>query len=208
MEDLSPIEQIQRFRDERQHRTDSELLNELRHFSPLPDDDWRFPRTSTAWTKGETWETVYLYLALAELVAQRQLREGVKYLLDNACYGDPGETMRTLRGYCEQAFNPDWHELADVCVVTAKSQNKGARLWSIRQLGVLRDPRSLTVLVDALYDTAQLVRLEAITSLEMLLQKSPQLSDIVLSTLERIYNDEKDLLEELKDTISKLKDKG
>ncbi|MBA3531981.1 MAG: HEAT repeat domain-containing protein [Ardenticatenales bacterium] len=55
----------------------------------------------------------------------------------------------------------------------ARSPNRGARLWAIDELRVLRDPIAFQTLLDALHDPAKLVREQAVNSLVCLCQTNP-----------------------------------
>jgi len=153
MADEKPHKTIERYVAERATLTDSAILMELAELAPLRDE------TDQIWNTSEYWKNeAYRFVALADLVAKRKLRDGVRLLLERASFGDPGEMMRGLRHSCEAAFNPDWIGLAAACTPLAGSARPGTRLWAIDQLRVLDDPAAEPVFRRALSDELQAVR--------------------------------------------------
>ncbi len=162
---LRPVDQIRQLVEQRRNLSDEAILNELTQLPVLPDED------DPLWNDRATWEKhAYVYLALADIAAERRLRVAVSLLLERACYGDPGEIMRGLRHDLEHIVNPEWSALADICTENMKSPNRGARLWSVDELGVIRDPRSLPMLISMLDDLDNGVRARACRSLALLCQ--------------------------------------
>ena len=161
----SPAEHINALYEERSAWSDEEILAELRALPVLPDEH------DPAWNDERTWrEHADLFVALADVAATRRLRAAAPLLLERACYGDPGEMMRGLRNNLEGIFEPDWDALTDVCMQAAKYPQRGARLWAVDELAVLREPRSLQTLIEALDDEAEQVRIEACRALMMVCQ--------------------------------------
>jgi hypothetical protein len=111
-----------------------------------------------------------LYVAHADLARARRLIGAIPLLYERASYGDPGEMMRGLRHQMEAIVDPTWPVLTRLSMRAAKYPQRGARLWAIRQLGVLRDTAAFGTLVAALTDEAELVRAEARLALEMCCQ--------------------------------------
>jgi hypothetical protein len=148
---------------------DDSLLRSLADLEPLPDEsdpDW-LGADSNAWRRtGE-------FLAHADEVAKRRLIAGVGLVLEKACFGDPGETMRGLRHSLEQAVDGDWVELASICTSALASHRPGTRLWAIHELAVLREPSSVDAIRMALDDGEAAVRIEACRAVEMLAQRHP-----------------------------------
>src|SRR5688572_29865330 len=73
-------------------RPDEDVLAALRSIPPLVDED------DASWNDNAYWMGVaYPYLALAGVAAERRLLPAIGLLLERACFGDPGETMRGLR---------------------------------------------------------------------------------------------------------------
>ena len=158
---------LQALIEQRKTWTDEAILDELRALSVLPDED------DPLWNEDATWRDHFdVYDALSKIAAERKLRPAVLLLLERSSYGDPYEIMRGLRHTLEGIVNPDWQVLADLCMQAANYPQNGARLWAVRELGVLRDRRSLGALLGALSDSAKLVRLEACSSLYMLCQEN------------------------------------
>ncbi len=173
-----PIDIIRAMIQQRRGNSDEEILDELAGLPVLPDEE------DPAWNDNKVWmEEAYPYLALADLASERRLKAAIPLLLERACYGDPGETMRGLRHNLERIVNPDWVMLADICINLSKSSHKGARLWAMHELGTLREPRSLQTIVAALDDPADLVRHEACHSLIMLCQTNQPCRDTAKKAL-------------------------
>ncbi len=175
--------------ERRANQSDADLLRDLALLSPLPDEYVWFGitgRDNPVWSEPETEQQLITFLAMAGLVAERKLREGVPLLLEKASYGDMGETMRGLRHALETAYAPDWSGLVDVCIKAAQHERPGTRLWAIRELGILRDSRALPVLLDAIYDRAYLVRNKAIFSLSMVIRAQTVLAPQVKRQIEAI----------------------
>lgn len=166
MDDEAPYKIIERYVAERSALSDAAILKELAELAPLRDETDPIWQTSGYWT-----EEAYRFVALADLVAVRKLRAGVRLLLERACFGDPGEIMRGLRHSCEAAFNPDWTGLADVCIPLAVAPRRGTRLWAIDQLTVLDDPAAEPIFRQALSDESKAVRDVAAIGIERLERK-------------------------------------
>lgn len=195
--DEKPVWQIIQEQIEfRADHTNEAILEELKALPVLPDEYYWFGKRDSlhpAWNDPNVGSDLTTYLVLAKIVGRRKLRAGVPLLLERASYGDFGETMRGLRHSLEAAYEPDWDALTDICIQFARSPNRGARLWAVDELGILRDARSLSVLFEALRDSATLVRREAINSLEMLCSAHPEVKEEVEREFQR-------LLEELRET--------
>jgi hypothetical protein len=161
-----PYRIIERYVAERSALSDSAILRELEELAPLRDETDPIWRTSDYWR-----DEAYRFVALADLVAVRKLRDGVRLLLERACFGDPGEMMRGLRHSCEAAFNPDWTALAAAYAALAAAPRPGTRLWAIDQLTVLDDPGAEPVFWRALSNELQPVREIAAAGIERLERK-------------------------------------
>lgn len=149
--------------DERVEWPDERLLAELKGIPILPDEG------DPAWND-DTWHVAYLYSVHSDLAAARRLIAAIPLLYERACYGDPGEMMRGLRNRMEAIVDPYWAVLTKLSMQAAKYPQHGARLWAVDQLGVLRDPDAFDSLVEALSDSADLVRGAARLALEMTCQ--------------------------------------
>jgi|GEM_PF-2545071 len=158
-----PYKIIQEMVNERQTLPDDMIIAELASLTVLPDED------DPIWNDDEIWsERLYPYLASAEIASTRKLKSTVLLLLERACYGDPGETMRGLSTYIEAIADGDWEWLTEQCIEAAKSPHPGSRLWAVSELRKLDNPRSLPTLIEAFYDNAQLVREEAFFAIRRL----------------------------------------
>jgi hypothetical protein len=134
-------------------KPDEEVLAALHAIPPLADEH------DATWEDEAYWVAVaYPYLALADVVAERGLCRGMSLLLERASFGDPGEIMRGLRHNLEAIAKPDWEILTDVCLLAARSERRGTRLWAIDQLVVLDDPRAKPVFEEALHDGSEEIR--------------------------------------------------
>lgn len=177
---VSPIAHIRQLFEQRLHASDEAVLAELAALPVLPDEH------DPAWEDERTWnEFANRFTALADVAAHRQLRAALPLLLERASYGDPGEMMRGLRHRLEAIVNPDWHLLTDVCIQMATSPHPGARLWSIDELGILRDARALPVVLGALDDEADDVRTIACRSLALICQRDAPSRAIARRALQR-----------------------
>jgi hypothetical protein len=141
--------------------SDAEVLAELTAIPPLADE------SDPCWEDDGYWHSVaYPYLALWDVVAERQLRAAVPLILDRACFGDPGEIMRSLCHAVEAIVKPDWSELTAPCVAALASPRPGTRLWAAFELGRLRDPTAVPALVRAAQDAVPEVREQVMSALE------------------------------------------
>ena len=166
--DQKPMDHILALFEQRRSWPDDAIVEELVTLAVLPDED------DPAWDDERTWrEHADLYVALADVAAARRLRPALRLLLERASYGDPGEMMRGLRHSLEEIVAPDWQVLTDACMEATTYPQRGARLWAVSELGVLRDARALQTLIDALNDPADEVRLMACKSLKMVCQTNP-----------------------------------
>lgn len=178
MTDKMPWEQIKALYDERINWPDRKLIAELTSLASLPDED------DPAWEQDETWQRAYLFVAHADLAAARRLIQAIPLLYERATYGDPGELMRGLRHNMEAIVKPMWSVLTRLSMQAAAYPQKGARMWAISQLGVLREAVSFDTIAKALTDEAELVRQEARLSLQMLCQTNPTCRTPAIRALE------------------------
>jgi len=136
------------------------------------------------WNDSHVVDNLALYLAVGDQIANRKIKSGVPLLLERACYGDFGETMRGMRHVFEAVYRPDWETLADVCITATQYPQKGARLWAINQLAILRDKRSLSTLQRVLYDPAELIVQESLRALYLLARKHQALIPSIIKYIE------------------------
>lgn len=139
-------EAIERIFREHADVSDAAVLAELRGLDVLPPDQ------GTTWERADTWNNAHILIALAAVAGERQLAEAVPLVLERMCFGDPGEVMRGVRHSLEDAVAGDWQLLAQHCEEACRSPQPGARLWAADELAVLREPRSLRVLITLLDD--------------------------------------------------------
>jgi hypothetical protein len=88
-----------------------------------------------------------------------------------AALGDLNDAMQAIRHGPERAYRDDLDAFAHVLEPLAIHVRPGTRQWSVRELGILRLVRSVGVLRRAAHDPVEVVRSEAISSLEMLAQR-------------------------------------
>ena len=179
-------DEIENFASQRTARSDAEVLAELRSFVALPD------ASDSAWSLDGAWDQAHLLTALAKIVAERKLESGIALVLDKMCYGDPGELMRSLRHFLEAAISPHWDRLTQICVSRATSDRVGTRYWAIAELGTLRDPTALPVILERFFDERE-VAVEAFQAASMMLQTHPNLRPHVMSALRRVGERRADL---------------
>jgi hypothetical protein len=144
--------------------SDEEVLAKLAAVEPLPDE------SDPRWNDDAFWfEVTYRFLGLGEVSASRKLRPAVRLMLERACYGDPGETMRVLRHTFEAIYKPDWKSLADEYLTLARAPRLGTRLWAIDGLIDIDDPRAIGVLKVSVREDPQEIRWRAEIGLKRLL---------------------------------------
>jgi hypothetical protein len=158
-----PYELIRELAAERASWADSDVIAEIAQLPPLADEGDPVWNNETYW-----WDFAYHYVALSDVAAERRLRPAVRLLLERASNGDPGEIMRGLRHACERMFDPDWGDLADVCIELSASKRPGTRLWAIYQLMILDDPRAQQVFERAMCDEIAEIRSNAAIGMERL----------------------------------------
>jgi hypothetical protein len=145
--------------------SDEKVLADLAAVEPLPDE------CDSRWSDDAFWSTVaYRFLGLAEVAALRKLRPAVHLILERACYGDPGATMRGLRHTFEAIYTPDWKSLADEYLALARAPRLGTRLWAIDSLTVVDDPRAIPAFEESVREDPEKIRWRAEIGLKRLLQ--------------------------------------
>lgn len=145
--------------------SNTEVLANLAAVEPLPDE------SDPRWDDDSFWVAVaYRFLGLGEVAAIRKLRPAVRLMLERACYGDPGETMRGLRHTFEAIYKPDWKSLADEYLALARAPQLGTRLWAIDSLIVLDDPRAIPVFEASVREDPPDIHRRAKIGLKRLLQ--------------------------------------
>lgn len=106
-------------------------------------------------------------------------------LYERAALGDLDDRMQLLRHGPERAFANAPADLADMLEPLSRHLRPGTRQWALRELGILRQPRSVSALKMALADPERIVRDEALMSLQMHAQADEQvaswLNDVGLS---------------------------
>jgi hypothetical protein len=153
--------------------SDEALLSELSSLPVLPDE------SDPSWDNRQTRENLaYPYLALARIAGERRIKKAISLLFEKSSYGDPYEMVQGIRHSIEKIVNPDWDTLNEICIQITQSPYRGARLWAVRELGILRNKDSFDTLVNALNDD-DLIQYQACMSLEMLCQNNPEYLDAV-----------------------------
>jgi hypothetical protein len=135
-----PAKTIDAVAKEMASASDAEVVAALAAFDPLPDE------SDPKWNDDAFWFGVaYRFLGLGQVARLRKLRPAVRLILERACYGDPGETMRGLRHVFEGIYNPEWSMLANEYLALARAKRLGTRMWAIAGLMVVDDPRAVPV---------------------------------------------------------------
>jgi HEAT repeat protein len=145
----APVDEIDELTRVREGWSDAAVLADLIALEPLPGEDGFYADRALS---SAAWARANLFVALGGVCAARRLRPAAKLLLERASDGDPGEMMRGLRHSLEAIFNPDWGDLARVCVECLRSERAGTRMWAANELGILREPMGLPGLIAALDD--------------------------------------------------------
>jgi hypothetical protein len=160
-------------------QTEDELLADLHSWSPLPDEaDPRWhaltPDGDALTPEGDAlWTAAQRLLDAADAAGERGwLRVAVR-VFEHAADWDLHDMMQGIRHGPERAFLavPDGtprfaHELEAL----SHHPRSGTRLWTVRELGILRQRSSLGFLLERIDDPHPAVAQEALTSLEMLAQ--------------------------------------
>lgn len=178
---MKPVDHIRMLYEQFSSLNDDELIAKITALPVLPDED------DPLWNDDTTWEEhLHVYIALLDLAAERKLLSSIPLFLERSCYGDPGETMRGIHHSFEYMVNPNWDVLAKISIEIAEHPYRGARLWSIEQLGRLRLDYTLDVVIKALSDEAELVREQARASLRMIAKANPECRPAAIQALSKV----------------------
>ena len=123
--------------------------------------------------------------AAADAIGDRRLVRAIGPLFQRAALGDGYEMMQGLRHGDERAVAQSWSLLAGIMRPLTRDRHGGCRRWAVRELGILRDPRALDELAEALSDVQPLVRCEACMSLGMLAETVPDACPEITARLQR-----------------------
>lgn len=140
--------------------TDAELLEAIRRFEALPDEDdtcWDWDdRTQSA--APAIWKRAAEYRAFLELAAERGLSEAIPLLLQRAPFGDPGEYFRdALQDCLVFAAGTDRNCLFNACSAELNSPRNGTRQWALET--IYRAANSANVAGDVKRTTMDAVRM-------------------------------------------------
>lgn len=164
MDDTQNVKNIDAWTAAYDGADDDQVLSAIASLTPLVDE------TDALWTSEEYYRTnAYPFMALADIAAKRRLRPAVRLLLERACYGDPGEIMRSLRHVFEAIYKPDWTSLADEYLALARAERLGTRLWAIDGLMVMDDARAVPVFEASSREDPEAIRSLAQIGLKRLL---------------------------------------
>ncbi len=180
MDECAPADGIRRYREAIGQLSDDELIARIESLERLPDADDDDP----AWLEDATWDRAEFLLAASDAIGERRLLRAIAPLFQRAALGDGYEMMQGLRHGPERAVAPDWQALTSIMLPLTRDQRAGCRRWAIRELGILRDPRALDDLVQALRDEEPLVRSEACMSLGSLSQAALHARPQILAHLQ------------------------
>jgi HEAT repeats len=167
----SPADGIERHRIQLRGLDEARFLAAVYRMPALADSD------SAIWDQEASWEDAYRLIAAADVIGERGWVRGVVPVFERAARGDLYELMQDIRHGPERATGAA--ELAALLEPLTRNERAGTRLWSVRELGILRQRSSLQPLADALTDGDEEVRREARTSLEMLGQVHPDAANLV-----------------------------
>jgi hypothetical protein len=176
---MRPSEHIQMLGEQYSTLSDEALIEKITALPVLPDEDDKLWNDDATWT-----DLAYVFVALLDVARERKLSNTIALFLERACYGDPGEMMRGIRHSFEHMVAPDWDALTQICVnLLAQNPPAGARLWTLHQLGILRDTNALDAIIHALNDDAPRVREQAVQSLYMTASAKPDCRPKVIEAL-------------------------
>jgi hypothetical protein len=161
--------------------SDYELISRITRSEPLPDADDDDP----VWLEDATWDRAEFLRAAADAIGDRQLVPAIGLVFQRAALGDGYGMMQGLRHGAERAVAQNWSLLTDIMRPLTRDRHGGCRRWAVRELGILRDPRALDELAEALSDVQPLVRCEACMSLGMLAQAVPDACPEIRARLQR-----------------------
>lgn len=146
---MSPADEIDELMRVREAWSDAAVLADLVALEPLPREELFYADDADS---PVAWARANLFVALGGVCAKRKLRRAANLLLERASDGDPGEMMRGLRHTLEAIFDPDWQDLARLCIECMRSERAGTRMWAADELGILREPVGLPAVLAALDD--------------------------------------------------------
>jgi hypothetical protein len=171
-------------------KTEDQLLAEMAAWEPLPDE--ADPRWETASPgSDELWANTERLLAAADATGDRGWLRVAVSVFEHAADWDLHGAMQSIRHGPERAFMavPDGiGTFARELEALSRHPRAGTRLWTVRELGILRQLSSLPHLLDRLEDQHPAVASEAINSLHMLAQNHPDAAIAV----SRIADDQRD----------------
>jgi hypothetical protein len=153
----------------------------MQSWEPLQDETDRRWRARTP-DSDELWAGAERLIAAADAAGERGwLRVAVR-VFEHAADWDLHGMMQGIRHGPERAFMavPDGlsrfaHDMEALSI----HPRAGARLWAVRELGILRQSSSLAFLLERLDDPHPAVAAEALTSLEMLAQVHIEVAEML-----------------------------
>ena len=166
MAERIPAEGIRRHREILDRLADDIFIERLLALPPLPQTDDDDP----AWDDDETWDRAEQLIAFADAIGDRGLTDAIPPLFERAALGDAYEMMRSIRHGPERAVGGDRQSLVQVMIPLVSSRNPGCRRWAVRELGTLRDPATLPIVLNATADPEAWVRDEACNSVAMIIE--------------------------------------
>lgn len=162
----SPAEYINEHQAELVTLDEAGFLLAVQAIAPLADTD------SGVWEDESAWNEAMRLVAAADVVGERGWRSAISLIFERAARGDLFGMMQSIRHGPEQAMGDDLDDFAAILEPLAAHPRSGTRQWSVRELGILRLERSRGVLETALTDPVEDVSEEALSSLQMLDQRS------------------------------------
>lgn len=165
--------------------SEERLLAEMASWEPLPDQsDPRWDALTSA--SDDLWAGSERVIAAAEASGEHGwLRVAVK-VFEHASDWDLHGAMQSIRHGPEKAYMgvPDGiATFARELEQLTRHHRAGTRLWTVRELGILRQLTSLPFLVDRLHDEHPSVAREAVSSIRMLAQVHPTAAALLADLL-------------------------
>ncbi len=150
--------------------SEAAMLGLMSSWTPLPDED------DPSWEdmRSDAWVVLYSVRAASLVCETKGWREVAIAVFRYAANWDVYELMQSIRHGPEAVWMDDIEGFARRLEELMACEHAGARMWTARELGILRSLGSLAVLEGALNDPDAEVAATAAFSLGMLAQEHPE----------------------------------